>query len=843
VLSAAERARVLREWNDTAAEVPAGTLPELFQAQAARTPDAVAIRRGGERLTYRELDRRAGRLARRLIASGTKPEDIVAVMAEPSPDLVIALLAVLKAGAAYLPLSARDPEPRIRDLLSAARVRVVVADRFVRERYRFPEGSRLIAADEDLELDDSASARSDVPGHPGQLAYVMYTSGSTGEPKGVLVTHSAVVHLARDRRWGGDGHSRVLFHSEQSFDAATYEIWVPLLSGGEVVVAPSADLDPVQIERVIREEGITALWLTAGLFHLVAGERPGCLAGLRELWAGGDVVDPAAVRQVRQACPQLTIVDGYGPTENTTFTTHFTVPADWPDDQALPIGRPMDGTRVYVLDGGLCPVPAGVVGELYVAGAGLARGYLNRPGLTAERFVACPFGGAGERMYRTGDLARWRRDGNLEYAGRADDQVKVRGFRVEPGEIEAVLARLRGVARAAVVVREDRPGDQRLVAYAVPAAGAVLDGAGLRGELAAVLPDYMVPAAVVVVGSLPLTVNGKLDRRALPVPEYGAGEPGRGPSTVREEILCGLFADVLGLERVGVDDSFFELGGHSLLATRLVSRVRSVLGVELAIRDLFEAPTAAGIARRVALPAAQSQFSALLPIRPHGSRPAFFCIHPVVGLSSCYAPLARCVPDEYPIYGLEARTLDQGRPLPGSLQEMAADYIDQIRAIQKDGPYYLLGWSFGGTLAHEMAVQLQDMGEKVVGPILLDSYPQLRKGDHPDPRTEEAAITDMLHQEGAARVLSDEGIARALLTAQHNLKIGSAHVPRIFEGDIYLIVAADEEQQPGVETWSRYVSGRVVIAELPCRHLEMGRPDVLTQAWELISGNFDVVNL
>ncbi|MBO0816896.1 MAG: AMP-binding protein, partial [Actinobacteria bacterium] len=355
LLSPGERRQLLQEWNETDRPLREAALVihERFAGQAARTPSAVAIRYGDESLTYRELSRRAGHLARRLIASGVKREDVVAVMAERSPDLLVSILAVLKAGGAYLPLSTRDPEPRIHHLLADAKARVTLADRFARERCRFPESVVVIAADGETESGDGALADPGVPGHPGQLAYVMYTSGSTGEPKGVSVTHSAVVHLAADRCWDGGGHSRVLFHSQHSFDAATYEIWVPLLSGGEIVVAPPGDLDPARLERLIRDEGITGLWLTAGLFHLIAGDRPGCLAGLRELWTGGDVVDPAAVGRVREACPRLTVTDGYGPTENTTFTTSFTVPDGWREDRGLPIGRPLDNTRVYVLDGGL----------------------------------------------------------------------------------------------------------------------------------------------------------------------------------------------------------------------------------------------------------------------------------------------------------------------------------------------------------------------------------------------------------------------------------------------------------------------------------------------------------
>jgi nonribosomal peptide synthetase DhbF len=427
------------------------------------------------------------------------------------------------------------------------------------------------------------------------LAYVMFTSGSTGVAKGVGATHRGVAELVLDACWRQSGPVRTVLHAPYAFDASVFELWVALLTGGVVVVAPPVRVDAGVLRELVARHGLSHVHVTAGLFRVIAEEDPKAFTGVREVLTGGDVVPAAAVRRVRDAVPGVVVRHLYGPTETTLCATQHAVPTDGRVGEVLPIGRPLDNTRAYVLDSRLQPVPVGVAGELYLAGAGMARGYLNRPGLTAERFVACVFGAPGERMYRTGDVVRWNAEGRLEYLGRVDDQVKLRGFRVEPGEIEAALTAHPDVAQAAVLVREDRPGDKRLVAYAVPAENRQLEVAGLRSYLAARFPEYMVPSAVIVLDGLPLTVNGKLDRKALPVPDYAMVGTGREPVTEQEKVLCALFAEVLGLERVGVDDNFFELGGHSLLATRLVARIRQVLKTELGIRQLFQAPTVATI--------------------------------------------------------------------------------------------------------------------------------------------------------------------------------------------------------------------------------------------------------
>ncbi|MFI9007985.1 amino acid adenylation domain-containing protein [Actinosynnema sp. NPDC053489] len=591
LLTAEERHAELVTWNDTARRVGSTSPAARFEAQAAATPDAPALVSDTGAFTYRQLDAEADRWARRLAAAGVIAETPVALLVDRSPTLVVLVLAVLKAGGYYVPLHESYPVERLNFVLADLGAPVLVTD-----RPSLPEG--LTAPAHVLRTDERppAAAPLNRRSHPDQLAYVMHTSGSTGVPKGVAVTHANVVELATDRLFTTPAHARVLLHSSHAFDAATYELWAPLLSGGTVVVAPPGVLDIATLGRVVAEHRVTALWLTAGLFRLVAEEAPTCLAGVREVWTGGDVVPAAAVARVRAHCPDLTVVDGYGPTETTTFATRFPLRPGEPDPEAVPIGLPMDNTRVHVLDTDLNLTPPGAVGELYVAGTGLARGYLHRPGLTAQRFVPNPYGPPGDRMYRTGDLVRRLPDGRLAFHGRADDQVKLRGFRIEPGEVESALARHPDVAHAVVAVRADHRGERRLVAYVVPAGGTGVDQAALRAHLGDALPAYMVPSVVVELDALPLNANGKVDRHALPAPAT-AGTSASRAAHGAEEVLCGLFADVLGVERVGVDDGFFDLGGHSLLAMRLISRVRAVLGVEAPIRAVFEHPTPAGLAR------------------------------------------------------------------------------------------------------------------------------------------------------------------------------------------------------------------------------------------------------
>ncbi|MGH3828855.1 MAG: amino acid adenylation domain-containing protein [Pseudonocardiaceae bacterium] len=594
ILSTEEHKRLLVDYNDTIHPVPAASLPALFEAQVARTPDAVAVVFRETTVTYAQLNAQANQLAHLLITRGVGRESAVALLLERSVDLVVSILAVVKAGGTYVPLDTRYPLTRMRMVMEETGASVLVTDQAMRAR-EFPHSAHVLVVDADPCRAEQHPGDPGVTCDPEQLAYVMYTSGSTGTPKGIAVTHRDVVSFAWDPCWRSGAHERVLVHSPAAFDLSTYELWVPLLSGGRLVVAPAGELDLHTLERVITQNKITGLWLTAGLFHLVAEQCPGCLTGVREVWTGGDVVSVAAVRRVMKRCPHTTVVDGYGPTETTTFVTYHVMRPSYQVQHTVPIGQPMANTRLYVLDAGLQPVPPGVAGELYVAGAGLARGYVHRPGLTVTRFVANPFGTPGERMYRTGDLVSWRPDGNLEFIGRADDQVKIRGFRIEPGEVEAVLADHPEVAQAAVVTRQDRPDEKWLVAYVV-AAGVGCDKDMVREFLRQRLPEYLVPAAVVMLDTLPLTPNGKVDRAALPAPEFESASAGRAPSTPQEQVLCELFAGVLGLARVGVDDDFFDLGGHSLLATRLIARVRATLGAELELRALFETPTPAGVA-------------------------------------------------------------------------------------------------------------------------------------------------------------------------------------------------------------------------------------------------------
>ncbi|AWK11723.1 hypothetical protein DDQ41_25570 [Streptomyces spongiicola] len=1201
----------------------AGTLHERFAAAARATPDATALvsADGALAWSYAELDRWANRLAHHFAARGARPHSRVALVLERSPLLVAAVLGVLKTGAAYVPVDPTHPPERIGFLLTDLDPAVTVDQGL---------------GDEDLDgLPDSPPGSGGVG--PDAVAYVMYTSGSTGRPKGVEVTHRNVADLALDGCFGTGAHRRVLVHSPHTFDASTYEMWVPLLGGGTAVVARAGRPDTAELARVITEREVTGLWLTAGLFAVMAEQHAECFGAVREVWAGGDVLSPTAVRAVLGACPGITVVNGYGPTETTTFATRYRVASVARCTDPLPIGTPMDGSRLLVLDGRLRPVPPGVVGELYIGGDGVARGYAGRPGPTAARFVPDPSGPPGARMYRTGDLVRWNTSGRLEYVTRSDDQIKLRGHRVEPGELESVLREQDGVANAVVAVRRDRLGERRMAAYVVPDGSAADDrdaaeqvgewrevydtmyggtevdtgelgedftgwnssytgspvplpemrawreavlrrvrafgprrvleigvGSGLllgplapeaeeywgtdfsapvverlraqtgadrrlagrvtvrcqpaddpeglpaghfdtvilnsvvqyfpdagyltrvldlamdrlapggrvvvgdvrnhrtlrafaaavhrcrqpgdgpaavraaveravlgekelvvdpgfftrwaehrpdavaadirlkqgthRNELtrhryevvlhkaparpldlrdlpeaawggevrelagleaalarhggrlrltripnarlageaaewgataepggtldpaeleewgarrglavyctwsaqagdcfeAAVLPDvgavccdgvyrpaetpsaraanvpavsrrvsrlpsvlrerlagrlpeFMMPGDIVVLDRLPLTENGKVDRAALPDPDP-AGGGYRAPRTPREEELAALFAEVLGMDRIGIDDDFFACGGHSLRLTRLVWRIHEKLGVDVPIRTVFQYPTVAELAPRLSAgtdAVFEDPFAVLLPIRTEGRRPPLWWLHPGGGLSWPYLGFARHVDPSWPLYGIQARGFDGTTPPAGSIEEMVEDYLGQVLRVQPSGPYHLLGWSFGGTLAHAMAAELQRRGHEVAFLALLDAAPSGHFADLE--ALDESMVRRFLanymgHLAGMEEYPSLVATASSIFIGQME-QMRRFTSPR-FRGDVVFFNAlldpeTHDKRQLEAELdvlWQEHVDGRVQRVDIACAHNEMYWPRNAAEISRAVNG-------
>ena len=602
MLTEQDRKTVLVGWNSTTTSYPSGDrVHELFEEQAARTPDGVAVTAGSLRLTYAGLDARANRLARRLVEQGVGAESVVGVFLERGPELIVSLLAVLKAGGAYLPLDPGYPAHRLAFMLADTGAPVVLCGADLRDR--LPAETPAVIEVEPVRdapvADPGTPAR--VPGAARGLAYAMYTSGSTGRPKGVLVEHRSIVRLVRDTNYIRLTATDVVAQqASTSFDAATFEIWGALLNGAALAIAPPRAQSAAELGRFLTEQRVTVLWLTAGLFHEMVDAEVGALRGLRAILTGGDVVSPTHWARARRECPDTVLINGYGPTENTTFTTAHVATGEPTAGTPVPIGPPIANTRVFVLDDALRPVPVGETGELYIAGDGLGRGYLNRAGVTAERFVANPWEDGG-RMFRTGDQVRWTAEGMLDFAGRADDQIKVRGFRVELGEIREALTEHPDVANAAVAFRRAAAGGGRLVGYVVPRPGAGLDVTALRAHLTGRLPVHMVPAALVEIDRVPLTHNGKVDRDALPAPRFGrSGAAYVAPRDATERVLAEIWAEVLGEDGAGVNDDFFAAGGDSLLAVRVLSKVLAREGVELPAKALFDNPTIAGLAEAVA---------------------------------------------------------------------------------------------------------------------------------------------------------------------------------------------------------------------------------------------------
>jgi len=612
LLSAEERQRVLVDWNATGSEYPRDRcVHELFEEQVARTPDAVAVVCGGEELTYRELDERANRLAHYLRRLGVGPEQLVGVCVERSLGVVVALLGVLKAGGAYLPLDPGYPAERLAFMLRDSGAQVLVTEE--RLLGGLPvQVAAVVYLDRDAAVLQAEAADAPASGVvPDNLAYIIYTSGSTGTPKGVMVPHHGIVSLLFGVEYVDLGPTATLLHvAPFTFDASTFEIWGALLHGGRCVLFPGTVPTIDELSRVLQRHQINRLFLTTSLFNLLIDEAPEALSHVRQLLTGGEAMSVPRVRRARELLPDTQVSNIYGPTECTTFASWYPVLAP-PDETArsIPIGRPLAGRSLYVLDAWSDVVPIGAPGELYVGGEGIARGYAGRPSLTAAKFVPNPFGPAGSRLYRTGDLATWLPDGAIDFLGRIDDQVKIRGFRIEPGEIEATLAAHPSVREAAVSVRIDESGAARLVVFLVPRSPGELDGTSVREFLSQRLPEYMVPSVYVTLEQLPLTPNRKLDRTALPDPHPSQSDDQSGyvpPSTPVEEALAGIWADVLGLKRVGMHDDFFELGGDSLQAMRILARIESTLGVALPVASFFEMTSLGEAAQAVEQLAASS---------------------------------------------------------------------------------------------------------------------------------------------------------------------------------------------------------------------------------------------
>ncbi|MFJ3773186.1 AMP-binding protein [Streptomyces sp. NPDC090075] len=984
--AADERAAVRPRTGGPASGAPRRTVTDLLDSAARSHSDAVAVIGADGSLTYAELHERANRLARLLLARGAGPESVVGLLLPRRAGTLVAMLAVLKAGAAYLPLDPGYPAERLRFMIEDAKPVCVLTDTATATATGSFLADAVHRSTTTVRLDDPAitgelehfppTAPSDAdrpePLRPSHPAYVIYTSGSTGTPKGVVVEHRGVVALVdwAAAEFGAASLAHVLAASSFSFDVSVAEIFPALAGGGSVEVVDSLlsllDGDPPRWSGglLCAIPSVFAKLLRTG----------GLQVSATTLSMTGEALPATLAARIREAMPGTRILNAYGPTEATVLATATTVHATAAPvhataapahaaaapvhtaaasvhtaaasvhaaaapvhtaaasvhataasvhateapvrvtaagvhaavaparaaarvgggpvaEGAPPIGRPLDHVRAYVLDGSLRRVEAGRQGELYLAGESLARGYLSRPGLTAERFVADPFGPSGERMYRTGDLARRRPDGQLDFLGRADDQVKVNGFRVEPGEVEAVIAGHPAVTEAMACVRKGASGDARLVAYLVPAAGARVPGRReLREWVAERLPAHLVPAELAAASALPRTGSGKLDREKPPAgvrpladgpsPAFGREEPrpaAPAADGARQEQVARVFREVLRLPEVAADASFFELGGDSMMSVQVVSRLRRV-GLHLTPQDVLEHKTAGALARVVretnrpvrrstarsaeaaAEPAtagsgwdgvqetSDSDIGVLLPLRESGDQAPLFCVHAAAGFSWGYAGLTSPLGTARPVYGLQARGLDGTEALPASVAEMAADYLDHVRSVRPTGPYHLLGWSFGGVVAHEMAVQLEESGASVETLAILDAHPEAAPGPDADrdvlamlleffgydpslwagePLTYPRFVEVIRAREGLLASFDERRIAALARVCANNVRLAGLHKPRPFGGNGVMFTARGHARETALGLWRPLVKGELEILPVDRTHAELGRPAAL----------------
>ena len=728
LLTSSERQQLIFDWNRTETTYPnSECIHQLFELQVSKNPDSPAVCYGDEQLNYRDLNARANQVAHRLQKMKIGPGSLVGVYMERSVDMITGFIAILKAGAAYVPLDRGYPRDRLAFMIEDTRMPVILTHETIAPE--LPQSSATL-----LCLDKEWGSIRDEPRQlpanvatPASTAYVIYTSGSTGVPKGVMVPHRAVARLVLQTNYIQiTSNDRIAQASNASFDAATFEIWGALLNGAYLLgISKDVALSGSEFAETLRSENISVLFLTTALFNQLAREAPGVFSTLGTVLFGGEAVDPKWVQAVLECKPPRRLLHVYGPTENTTFSTWHQVRHVDEDAVSVPIGRPISNSTLYILDKEMNPVPVGVAGEIYLGGDGLAQGYWNSPEITASKFVPNPFSeSVDSRLYKTGDLARFDANGNVEFIGRVDHQVKLRGFRIELGEIETLLAKQPGVNEAVVMLREDAPGDRRLAAYIIPRGDAPSVNE-LRAALRKSLPEHMIPAAFVFMQEFPLTPNEKIDRKALPKPDQTRPDLDRNyiaPRNSVEQQLAGIWESILGIHPIGMADNFFELGGHSLLAVKLFSQIEKSFGQKLPLATLFRAPSIEQIAEILGDSNNRNAWSTIVEIQPKGSRPPFFWIHSLGGDGGggffYYRKLAELLGPDQPSYGIRSPQ----KPF-ANIEEMARFYVDEIRKFQPRGPYYLGGFCFGGNVAFEMAQHLERDGEKAGLLVMLETAP------------------------------------------------------------------------------------------------------------------------
>jgi amino acid adenylation domain-containing protein len=844
LLSDAERRQILIEWNNTEAAYPADKcIHQLIEAQAERTPHAVAVQHEDEKLNYHDFNERANQLAHYLRTLGVGPDVPVGICLEPSLNLTVALLAVLKANGACLPLDPTYPKDRLQFMVEDAGIPVLLSDGQLASDLA-GTSTKVVCIDS---IQESIAKRNRTNPEnyitPQNLAYVIYTSGSTGKPKGVMLTHGGLVNYitAATQVYGLTSTDRLLQFSSISFDIAIEEMY-PTWVVGATLVLRSGDFSLAGSDFLqwARHKKLTVLCIATAywneLVHELSESGASLPESLRLVSVGGEKAQSHVLEAWRKiAGSRVRWVNTYGPTETSVIATSYELPSSGALPSPLPIGRPINNTRIYILDENLEPVPVGVAGEIHIGGPGLARGYLNCPEVTAAKFIPDPFNAEPEaRLYKTGDLARYMPNGEIEFVGRRDFQIKIRGFRVEPGEIESVLAGHSSLREAVVVAPDEGSSAKRLVAYLVPVAGQRPSAGDVRGWLGKQLPDYMIPSDFVFLEELPLTPNGKVDRRRLSVRSVvrDSGDDFAAPTDKVESQLTRMWEEILRQRPIGIRDNFFELGGHSLVAVRLMRRIEKEFGRKLPLVTLFNAPTIeqlAAILRHDPLP---TNTSLVVPIQPEGDRPPFFCVHGMGGAVLRFQQLARHMAPDHPFYGIQPQGIDGGMPFLSSVEQMASCYVSEMRKVQSEGPYFIGGYSFGGLVAFEMARQLQAAGQEVAFLGLVDTYPGKAKSNAvllktllALPRRQQmayAARRITRYRRGLRRRFDALFLPKPLKAVRKILAAAElAYQPRPYFGAATWL-RASEKALRGLDNpqddWSRWVSGGVEIHEIDGDH-------------------------